>query len=1323
MFFSRKRTKLDKPKSKKFSLYYLPALTILPGCKESQAEAVEHSFPLLQQHLLACHADPYYGVFLPSLDVLEPYLNLYPEERTWVKRLIQQERCSINGSMNCAFQPAIGAEAWIRNLLIGRETAKALLGEESPVYINSSNSFNECQFSQILIKSGFEAAVLKVDMRWKKPHSYPSHLPALFLWCAPDGSKIITYPFQNQGQEESILNSLEQWAKKPLGLFPLKETLYIDIQIDSPPTTELVGNCRKMLESSPSILVSGANLSQYFSIVHYSVKEQDVNLVSGEFWGGEEAGNITRIDLKIANRILENHLYEAELWSTIANLQGCGISFEKLEQSWRQAIYSHPPESIGGIGTELHYIDLLEGYRNAIENTVEQRNLALTHMAGRINTSNEEELPACIVFNSLPWRCDAVIRHWFDVTEGTTPYLMDRTGEPILYDIQDVQYTPEDTLAKVQLVWVQQELPAAGYVVLNKREESEFGMPFLQRRQGQTWLENDFFRIEVDPERGGGMTRLYDKELDKEFIQQDTKLLGNDIVLLNEQGDRASAESFCTTGKIACGSEGSAEVQYVQGDIGDRLYIRGNGPGGCKRVQEICLYHELPYIDLTTFLQKSNESSESRESSGESSQNLYMLTFPLDLPGSLPVFENHFYAKAGWRTPHPFQYQSFTNESFQSIEQESGNLNSEKSGLGHGLQHGYRWVDVSWAFLVHFMENETKIGSLAFGPSDIVTGSGAYRDIRNRFMLFLSRQGSTCTPRTDQERIALQPNHINYVFAIGSREENQYTHRLLEQNKEALEYYERSLEQLGSVIMLVSDRVSSSFEHIVMILAGKTPAYTRQAIEELMDNTVRHQWECSHSACFLSSATPIVENVGLAILNKGTLLGGVEADGNLTIPLLRTAPYPVQQTPWPYDFAENRSHVFQHRLIPHSGDWRKAEIPRRAMEYNHAPIVVNESAHKGAMPSKYSFFSVGPNNVLISALKPADYPFSTSTTQRKASSSAVMRVYESHGEESNLLLDSGVSIKNIRSVQIDETPVVSKRKLVQEESQIRSTAYPFEIINFMFDGKPEFSPPTNEPDTKPEEIPEIVFSRFWRYNQGAPSNGGMPISVLFRGGLRNPSDAPDLVIQNLDLVLVNHTLNTTHEGTVELTTRDGWRTIPNQVKYRLQGGGFQIVSIQVLFDQPFLDGFVKASTRIENRLIEDIVQIGSPLELGLEMALTRDSFQVFLQHQYSYPLSGYVSLITPPQAWPEDLVGNYSISCLEKSRCDFNIKTGEQVTLEFGFIEIQNRFAVSSDHIWMIVKIALHNSVRYYHVRLDEYQSEGLGRVLAPPYDRSMVGE
>ncbi|MCA1808669.1 MAG: hypothetical protein LC725_04310, partial [Lentisphaerae bacterium] len=65
-----------------------------------------------------------------------------------------------------------------------------------------------------------------------------------------------------------------------------------------------------------------------------------------------------------------------------------------------------------------------------------------------------------------------------------------------------------------------------------------------------------------------------------------------------------------------------------------------------------------------------------------------------------------------------------------------------------------------------------------------------------------------------------------------------------------------------------------------------------------------------------------------------------------------------------------RSGIWQ--ILPHAGDWRKAQTPRRAMGLNNPVITLDEGAHPGSRPRAASFLQVRAESTLVTVMKKAE---------------------------------------------------------------------------------------------------------------------------------------------------------------------------------------------------------------------------------------------------------------------------------------------------------------------------------------------------------------
>ena len=94
--------------------------------------------------------------------------------------------------------------------------------------------------------------------------------------------------------------------------------------------------------------------------------------------------------------------------------------------------------------------------------------------------------------------------------------------------------------------------------------------------------------------------------------------------------------------------------------------------------------------------------------------------------------------------------------------------------------------------------------------------------------------------------------------------------------------------------------------------------------------------------------------------------------------------------------ADRGRHELLYSLYPHPGTWKEAGTIRRALEFNNPPIVRTPLIHGGPLPAVHSFIRVGPDNVVLSALK---------KEMGYAERGIVVRLYESFGEKAEAKLE------------------------------------------------------------------------------------------------------------------------------------------------------------------------------------------------------------------------------------------------------------------------------------------------------------------------------
>lgn len=180
----------------------------------------------------------------------------------------------------------------------------------------------------------------------------------------------------------------------------------------------------------------------------------------------------------------------------------------------------------------------------------------------------------------------------------------------------------------------------------------------------------------------------------------------------------------------------------------------------------------------------------------------------------------------------------------------------------------------------------------------------------------------------------------------------------------------------------------------------------------------------------LSGAGPDGKVYGLSLLNKDKY--GYDAVGNLLrISLLRSPK-------WPDPNADMGRQHFHYALYPHTGTWKDADTVRHGWEYDYPLQAVVTTAHPGTLPAAHSFASVGPENVVLSAVKKAE-----------DANALIFRAYEWAGKETTAEFHVPPGATGATVTNLMEKP--EGAPLSVTANTIRVPIHPYEILTVRVD--------------------------------------------------------------------------------------------------------------------------------------------------------------------------------------------------------------------------------------------------------------------------------
>lgn len=172
---------------------------------------------------------------------------------------------------------------------------------------------------------------------------------------------------------------------------------------------------------------------------------------------------------------------------------------------------------------------------------------------------------------------------------------------------------------------------------------------------------------------------------------------------------------------------------------------------------------------------------------------------------------------------------------------------------------------------------------------------------------------------------------------------------------------------------------------------------------------------------------------GFSLMNDSKY--GYDAAGNvLRLTLLRSPESPDET-------ADRGPQHFVYSLYPHGGDWKQALTEREAWALNYPLEARQVEPHAGTLPSAYSFVSIEPENVLLTAMKKSE-----------DGDGLVLRFFEWAGRDSQVTLHvphGAASAKQTNLMEMPESsPVIAKNGVVS----LRVGPYSINTVEVKFAG-------------------------------------------------------------------------------------------------------------------------------------------------------------------------------------------------------------------------------------------------------------------------------
>ena len=377
--------------------------------------------------------------------VLNDYLEVRPENKKILKRLVSNGRLNIGPWYVLPDEFLVSGEAAIRNLLLGDSIAEEF-GKKSIVGYLPDMFGHISQMPQILKGFGIDTAIIWRGLSWER---YRSEL----LWESPDGSQVLAHHLPSCGycnagffwgsisggpyKDKLPLNLKEKMVSSDwrnfLDIDDAVEYLKIVVKESSrysvtncfllmngvdhmEPQERIVEIMERANKEIPEAEFVHATFDQFFEAFKKSIRVKRQRLpvkkgvlrdtIMNKDVGGYVLNGVlsSRIYLKIKNQecqtILEKWL---EPFSVIGWLIGMGYDKNLVWKAWEYLLQNHPHDDIGGCSADKVHRQMETRFEWSKEISENLLYRIFYNISNRINTSSfiSKGEVGLVVFNSM----------------------------------------------------------------------------------------------------------------------------------------------------------------------------------------------------------------------------------------------------------------------------------------------------------------------------------------------------------------------------------------------------------------------------------------------------------------------------------------------------------------------------------------------------------------------------------------------------------------------------------------------------------------------------------------------------------------------------------------------------------------------------------------------------------------------------------------------------------------------------------------------------------------------------------------------------------
>lgn len=1201
---------------------------------EEQRVYAMGAFDIMRRYCEQFEKDPNFKGTVSEIDYLKPYFDMFPAHRAILRKAHREGRAESDVFYNQPQALNCCGEAFVRNMLYGQLWHEEVLGRRCHVYSPGDVFGHPAQMSQIAAKGECDAVA------WDKSIF---GFPPLFRHVSPDGTHLI----HRRGH-------VDQHSALSMGI-----KSFLTGCDRTPPTDWLATLAPKVQMAVPS---------DFHAAVAQECEEEGVELpLTSRDMSLYHAGTaLSRIELKIGNRIAENLLLSAEKFSTFAGLLGASYPERPLDKAWRQLLCGQHHDSITGTHNEISYVDLMVGYREACELAHGVLSDALRYLSRAARASAMQHEKPLRLFNPHCWDRTDVCRATVSIPAEWSQFgLRDAAGKAVQCQV----LSRNGNTLEIAFVAT---VPSLGYTTYYLTANPQEPAKDTERREASV-IENSCFRIAADPAHGG-LISLYDKRAGRELLDTSRGLVGAEVSVLREAPDRREPQhEMYTTGQSLYGHERPAQVHVLAGEVMQTLVIEQQLSDTLPTVRhEISLIEGVDRVDCRIVL-----------ADYRYEDDLFVVTYPTNLRGAVPTFDDRYCAVTRRESRGLLDFRTHQNLMFS----------------GCAVYPAGHWMDYGPGLVLDLGE----AGRCSIGMTGVISPQdGSLRRASDGLLLALTKKGIAVTPwpDADQPTIGTLLANVNddllyndFRFVLTTqRNPNRWADRLLGAigHEAAAEF--RARMGAGPAALFLVDSDNRERKPIKTVILGAPDADGLARLIEDIARQVRDGEIISLPATCADQAGK-TDDYGLCLINTGNIACSVERGGVLALLLFHTARwYGATGNIEGRDFVpEQRTHAYTYSLFPHAGSWREARAYRQALAVNDPILAVAADETGEILPEAASFLSVDAPSVVVTAVKALGNPLAGMRGQVPGlpQRGLALRFYEAEGRPASGTFRFLPALEKAFAANLLERPI---RDTAVRGHDLPFSCGPFSIETFGVVTQALTDAPVAGVFGPQSEAAQPVFVRSWEHDAGTMPMGYQAVVASIG---RDVEDLPDGRLR-ININVVNDYLDTRAAGEVRLLLPEGWSADASTLNYDLEPLSHCTFPVVITRPSSQTGGQVKIRFSDGHQEYQDVLEVGTAVQPEFSLRLDEDNIVAVVENPGSESLECEVAIASPVETWPAAVVGPLSLIEITPRSVGLSVPPGGRQEVAFDISAGDGRVAAA----WWAVGKLMANG-RIYLRRVD----------------------